>query len=85
MHQIRPIPNLNGSKADDLAEQMWKVGRAIEEAAEVMRLWQPHGRDYQIGGDYKADHAEYMRRHRILMELVEQYQTEAMLVQERGS
>lgn len=84
MHQIRPIPNINGSKADDLAEQMWSVGRAIEQAAEVMRQWQPHGRDYQVGGDYQADHAEYMRRHRILMELVEQYQTEAMLVQERG-
>lgn len=84
MHQIEPIPNINGSKADDLAEQMWSVSAALEQAAETMRQWQPHGRDYQIGGDYQADQAEFLRRLRLVDELAQQYQTEAMLVQGRG-
>lgn len=84
MHQIKPIPNLNGSKADDLADQMMRVYAILADAAGAMRAYQPHGRDYQVGGDYKADRAEFLRRLRLVEELAQQYQTEAMLVQGRG-
>ena len=40
-------------------------------------MWQPHGRDYQIGGDYQADNEEYLRRLRLVEELAEQYESEA--------
>lgn len=77
MHMIRPVPNINGTPANDLANQMVDVVEALDHAMEVMRKWQPHGRDYQIGGDYQADHAEYMRRHLVLSEMADQYQAEA--------
>jgi len=78
MHQIAPVPNLNGSPADVLAEQMMEVCHALEAACNRMATWQPHGRDYQIGGDYQADLAEYLRRFRLVEELAQQYQREAI-------
>lgn len=77
MHMISPIPNWNGSKADDLAAQMQSVANALEDAATLMRQWQPHGRDYQMGGTYMADRAEFERRHSLLCELADQYGEEA--------
>ena len=77
MHRISPRPWINGSSSYDLIDQTMTVHRALEDAAHAMRLWQPHGRDYQIGGDYQADHAEYLRRLRIVEELAAQYETEA--------
>lgn len=77
MNMICPVPNINGSKASDLAAQMMAVSNAIEDAATLMRQWQPHGRDYQIGGDYEADRQEFERRHRVLTDMAEQYQREA--------
>lgn len=84
MHWIRPIPNINGSKADDLTDQMMRVHAILADAAAAMRTYQPHGRDYQIGGDYTADQAEFLRRLRLVEGLARQYQREARLVQERG-
>jgi hypothetical protein len=77
MHRISPRPWINGSSASVLVDQMMAVHRALEAAAHEMRLWQPHGRDYPIGGDYKSDHAEYLRRLRLVEELAEQYESEA--------
>ena len=77
MNMICPVPNINGSKADDLAAQMTSVARAIEDAATLMRQWQPHGRDYLTGGDYQADRREFEQRHRVLTDMAEQYQREA--------
>ena len=77
MHRISPVPCLNGSSARMLLDQMMRVHLALEDAAHQMRLWQPHGRDYQIGGDYQADHEEYLRRLRLVEELAEQYESEA--------
>lgn len=77
MHRISPVPCLNGSSARTLLDQMMRVHLALEDAAHQMRLWQPHGRDYQIGGDYQADHEEYLRRLRLVEELAEQYESEA--------
>ena len=77
MHRIAPVPCLNGSSARTLLDQMMRVHLALEDAAHQMRLWQPHGRDYQIGGDYQADHEEYLRRLRLVEELAEQYESEA--------
>lgn len=77
MHRISPRPWINGSSAERLIDQMMAVHRALEDAAHQMRMWQPHGRDYQIGGDYKADHAEYIRRLKIVEELAAQYESEA--------
>jgi hypothetical protein len=82
MHQIAPVPNLNGSPADDLAKQMMEVCHALEEAATLMMRWQPHGRDYQIGGDYQADRTEYLRRIGIVEALSRQYEREAIAVSE---
>ena len=78
MNMICPIPCWNGSKASDLADQMMQVSHALEEAAAVMRKWQPHGRDYQTGGDYTADRQEFERRHKVLTAMAEQYYREAM-------
>ena len=78
MHMISPVPNRNGSKADDLAAQMQSVANALEDAATLMRQWQPHGRDYQIGGNYTADRAEFERRHGLLIAMAEQYSEEAV-------
>ena len=80
MHRIAPVPCLNGSPADALVEQCMEVAHALDAACEVMRLWQPHGRDYQIGGDYQADRAEFIRRLRLVEELAQQYRTEAISV-----
>ena len=77
MHRISPKPWINGSSAERLVDQMMTVHRALEDAATAMRMWQPHGRDYQIGGDYQADHEEYLRRLRLVEELAEQYESEA--------
>ena len=80
MHRISPKPWINCSSAERLVDQMMTVHRALEDAAHQMRLWQPHGRDYQIGGDYQADRAEFIRRLRLVEELAQQYQTEAISV-----
>jgi len=83
MHRIAPVPCLNGSSADALVEQFMEVAHALDAACEVMRRWQPHGRDYQIGGDYAADRAEFVRRLRLVEELAQQYQTEAISVRRK--
>jgi hypothetical protein len=80
MHQIAPVPNLNGSSADVLAEQMMEVCHALEEAAGLMMRWQPHGRDYQIGGDYQADRTEFLRRLGLVEAMAHQYEREAIAV-----
>lgn len=81
MHRIAPRPWINGSPAHLLVEQMMAVHRALEAAAQQMRIYQPHGRDYQIGPErdsaYRADHEEYLRRLRVIEELAEQYESEA--------
>ena len=81
MHRISPRPWINGSSASLLVDQMMTVHRALEAAAQEMRHWQPHGRDYQIGKNaeaaHKADHAEYIRRLKIVEELAAQYESEA--------
>lgn len=78
MHMISPVPHWNGSKADDLAAQMQAVAHAIDDATTLMRRWQPHGRDYQGAGDYKADRDEFMRRQLVLSEMAMQYRAEAL-------
>jgi hypothetical protein len=83
MHRIAPRPCLNGSPADSLVEQLMEVAHALDAACAVMRRWQPHGRDYQIGGDYAADRAEFVRRLRLVEELAQQYQTEAIWVRRK--
>jgi hypothetical protein len=80
MNMICPVPNINGSKASDLAAQMMSVSHALEDAAALMRQWQPHGRDYLTGGDYQADRREFERRQRLVEELAEQYEREAVRV-----
>jgi hypothetical protein len=80
MHQIAPVPNLNGSPADVLAEQMMEVCHALDAAVTLMARWQPHGRDYQIGGDYQADRDEYLRRLGLVEALHQQYEREASAV-----
>lgn len=82
MHQIAPVPNLNGSKASDLADQMMEVSRALWTATDVMLRWHPHGRDYQIGGDYQADRDEFLRRYGVVEALAQQYEREAEAVME---
>lgn len=77
MHMISPVPHWNGTPANDLANQMVDVVDALDAVAAVMRKWQPHGRDYQGGGDYMADRREFERRHKLVSELAEQYQREA--------
>jgi hypothetical protein len=82
MHQIAPVPNLNGSSADDLAEQMMRVSSALNNAVGEMLKWQPHGRDYQIGGDYQADRTEFLRRLGLVEAMAHQYEREAIAVSE---
>lgn len=77
MHRISPVPCLNGSPAHCLVEQMMEVSRALDAACNAMRRWQPHGRDYQAGGDYHADREEFLRRLRLVEELRIQYESEA--------
>lgn len=78
MHQIVPVPNRNGSPADVLAEQMMEVCHALEQAVTLMARWQPHGRDYQIGGDYQADRTEFLRRLGLVEAMAQQYEREAI-------
>jgi len=82
MHQIAPVPNHNGSSADVLAEQTMEVCHALEAAVALMARWQPHGRDYQIGGDYQADRTEFIRRVGLVQALANQYEQEAYAVSE---
>ena len=82
MHQIAPVPNHNGSPADDLAEQMMRVSSALNDAIGEMLKWQPHGRDYQIGGDYQADRTEFLRRLGLVEAIAQQYEREAIAVME---
>ena len=80
MHTIAPVPNINGSKASDLADQMMRVSSILRDACGMMMTWQPHGRDYQIGGDYDADRREYLRRLDLVDQLAKQYEAEASMV-----
>ena len=80
MHQIAPVPNINGSPPDALAEQMMEVSNALEAAVALMARWQPHGRDYQIGGDYQADRTEFLRRLGLVEAMAQQYEREAIAV-----
>jgi hypothetical protein len=80
MRMISPVPNLNGSKASDLAEQMMEVRHALAAAETLMMRWQPHGRDYQIGGDYQADRQEFLRRLGLVTAMIHQYEDEAQRV-----
>ncbi len=80
MHSIAPVPNLNGSPASDLADQMMEVSNKLAYAVLAMARWQPHGRDYQIGGDYQADRTEFLRRLGVVEALAQQYEREAMAV-----
>ena len=84
MHRISPRPWINGSSASRLVDQMMAVHRALEDAAHAMRMHQPHGRDSQIGpGRDEArvkDHAEYLRRLRLVEELSGQYESEAYAI-----
>jgi len=82
MHKIAPVPNHNGSPADALAKQMMEVCHALEAAVGAMCQWQPHGRDYQIGGDYQADRIEFLRRVGLLEAMAKQYEQEAIAVME---
>jgi len=82
MHAIAPVPNYNGSPADDLAKQMMEVCHALEAAVTLMARWQPHGRDYQIGGDYQADRTEFLRRLGLVEAIAQQYEREAIAVSE---
>lgn len=78
MHRLTPTPCINGSSARVLVDQYMEVHRALEDAAAVMRKWQPHGRDYQIGpGVYMDDRREFERRLRLVEELARQYESEA--------
>lgn len=83
MHRIAPVPSIYGSPAHCLVDQMMEVHRALEAACDAIRRWQPHGRDYQIGGDYKADHDEFLRRLRLVEELATQYESEAYSIHNR--
>jgi hypothetical protein len=83
MHRIAPVPNHNGSQAHCLIEQMMEVHTALEAACHLMRRWQPHGRDYQTGGDYSADRIEFCRRLRLVEELAAQYESEAYTLSTR--
>jgi hypothetical protein len=80
MHQIAPVPNLNGSPADVLAEQMMEISNALDAVVTLMARWQPHGRDYQIGGDYQADREEFLRRLGLVSAFAQQYEREAIAV-----
>lgn len=81
MHRISPRLHWNGSGASRLVEQAMDVHRALEAAAQAMRLNYPHARDYQgmtDGGQaYRADRLEYLRRLKLVEELAEQYESEA--------
>ncbi len=84
MHKIAPVPNLNGSPRQTLVEQTMEIFHALEAAITLMARYQPHGRDYQIGGDFNADRDEYRRRLCVLDELATQYMTEAQDLQREG-
>jgi len=57
---------------------MMEVCHALEAAVTLMARWQPHGRDYQIGGDYQADRTEFLRRLGLVEAMAQQYQREAI-------
>jgi hypothetical protein len=81
MHRLTPTPFINGSSASMLVDQYMEVHRALEDAAAVMRKWQPHGRDYQIGpGVYMDDRREVVRRLKLIEELAAQYESEAYAI-----
>lgn len=84
MHRISPRPSINGSSAERLVEQMMTIARALETACYEMRMHQPHGRDYLMVPDgpaaYRADHAEFRRRLKLVEELAEQYESEAYFI-----
>ena len=80
MHQIAPVPNLNGSSASSLADQMMEISNALDAVVTLMARWQPHGRDYQIGGDYQADRDEFLRRLGLVSAFAQQYEREAIAV-----
>lgn len=81
MHRISPRPWINGQSAQRYVDQMMRVHAILADAAGMMREYQPHGRDYQIGPDreeaYQADRKEFLRRLRIVEELAAQYESEA--------
>jgi hypothetical protein len=77
MHQIRPYINLNGSHPSVLGEMAAEAYWKLIDARDAMGLLLPHSRDYQAGGDYRADHQEHWRRMGVVQELIDQYLLES--------
>ncbi len=84
MHTISPFINPNGSHPDRLIEDMAEARHALDLAMDAMGKLCPHGRDYQGGGDYKADHREHWRRIGVVQELMDQYLQEALAIRKEA-
>ena len=71
---IYPIINLNGSSAQELAEQYHKACVACEDAIQVMAVTFPHGRDYQTAprDHYLMARVEHEERIKMLTEVSRQ-------------
>lgn len=82
---IRPIPCLNGDREQTLRDQMVAAHNVLLEAAFVMRQALPHGRNYQLGGDYAADRDEAVRRIALAQDLAELYYQDAIALDKEDS
>lgn len=79
-HRIQPIPCLNGDQKQTLLNQITHAHHALMEAAMVMCQAAPNGRNYQLGGDLKADRAESDRRIEAVQAIAHQYWRDAVVL-----
>lgn len=79
-HRIRPVPCLNGDQKQTLLDQITRAHHALMEAAMAMSQAAPNGRNYQLGGDLKADRAESDRRIEAVQTIAHQYWLDAVVL-----
>lgn len=82
MHQIKPTRGGFGTPRDRMADALASVANALEAAQRLMGEATPNGRDYHDQSQWLEDRKESDRRIRLVEELVKQYWSEAMGVQE---
>lgn len=67
-----PVVCLNGTPREELRLQRERVVDALRQAQRLLQDAAPHGRDYQIGGNYPLAVAAHLRRYQDLDGLAEE-------------
>lgn len=78
---IQPIPNINGSAANDLLAPRMKAYASLQSAIQYLSQSAPHSRDYPLAPErYEADRQEHAKRLLALKDLQDAIINEAIAI-----